>query len=296
MTTTKTKPQAWTRATTVASTLEDRFGLERWSKRNVVLGIAARPDLYALAASATPDDKDLLHSIIDDAEEAAKSRSGANLGTALHRITERIDTGEILDVPTTWRGDVDAYCQTLADNSIKIHPEYIERVVLAKKAKIAGTLDRLVTYEGTTYVADLKTGVSALDYGATDIAVQLAIYAHASHMWKGAAKDADNNRDRYGRYLLPDPDEVPDEYEPMPEVDKTRAIVIHLPVEAGRCDLYWVDIAAGVEAVKQALWVREWRKQKLSTPLNPAPFELDVERPDAEVIPIGGATKQDDDW
>jgi hypothetical protein len=284
--------KSWTRATTIASTLEDRYGLERWAKRNVVLGIAARPDLYALAASAKPEDKDLLHSIIDDAEEAAKALSGSNLGSALHRITARIDTGEELDVPAAWRPDVDAYCQTLADAHIKIHPEYVERVVLAYKPGIAGTLDRLVTYEGETYVADLKTGASALDYGATDIAVQLTIYANASHMWRGSSEDADNNRDRYGRYLLPDPDLEPGEYEPMPEVSKTRALVIHLPVEQARCDLYWIDIEAGVEAVKTALWVREWRKRRdLSYPMSPEPFGPGFS---ADVIPIGGVTAEDD--
>jgi hypothetical protein len=289
------KQKSWTRATTVASTLEDRYGLERWAKRNVVLGIAARPDLYALAASAKPEDKDLLHSIIDDAEEAAKARSGANLGSALHRITARIDTGEELDVPQAWRPDVDAYCQTLADAAIKIHPEYVERVVIAYKAKIAGTLDRIVTYDGQSYVADLKTGATALDYGATDIAVQLAIYANASHMWTGDAEVADQNRDRYGRYLLPDPAEQPDEYEPLPDVSKTRALIIHLPVEEARCELHWIDIEAGTEAVKASLWARDWRKRKdLLYPLNPAPFEADI--PSAQVIPIGGEKTTDDDW
>ena len=104
------KDRAWTRATTVASTLADRYGLEQWAQRNTILGIAARPDLYALAASCKPEDKDQLNRIAADAQEAAKSRSGANLGTALHRILEGIDSGEDLDVPAEWRGDVDAYC------------------------------------------------------------------------------------------------------------------------------------------------------------------------------------------
>jgi hypothetical protein len=74
---------AWTRVTTVAGTLADRYGLEKWGNRNVVLGIAAREDLYAQAASCTPDDKDTLNQIVDQAQEAAKAKSGANLGTAL---------------------------------------------------------------------------------------------------------------------------------------------------------------------------------------------------------------------
>lgn len=279
---------AWTRATTIANTLEDRYGLENWAKRNVVLGIAARPDLYALAASVKPEDKKQLNEIVKDAEEAAKSRSGANLGSALHRITARIDTGEELDVPAAWRPDVDAYCQTLADNSIKILPEYVERVVVASKARIAGTFDRLISYEGTTYVADLKTGVNAIANGVTDIAVQLAIYANADHLWIGDAETVP--RDNFGRYKLPEPVEAPDQFEPMPEVDKERAVIIHLPVEQGECHLYWVDIAAGVEGVKTALWVRDWRKRELHFPLNPEPFGPD--QPTADVIPI----RTEEDW
>lgn len=237
------KERAWTRATTVAGTLSDRFGLEQWGNRNVVLGIAARPDLYALAASSTPEDKQQLNRIVKDAQEAAKSRSGANLGTALHRICERIDSGEELDVPETWKPDVDAYCNSLADNGVKIHTEWMERIVIAPKAGVAGTLDRIVTIGATQYVADLKTGKDVVEYGMGDISIQLALYANASVMWTDGS------------------------YEPMPQVDKTRALVVHLPVGEGRCNLHWVDIEAGLEAARQALWVRDWRKRKdLSTP------------------------------
>lgn len=237
------KQQAWTRATTIAGTLADRFGLEKWAQRNTVLGIAARPDLYALAISCVPEDKNQLEKIVNDAQEAAKSRSGANLGTALHKILERIDSGEDLDVPVQWRPDVDAYCNALADNGITMHPEWMERIVILPKTKVAGTLDRLVTVNGTVYVADLKTGKNAVEYGSGDIAIQLALYANASHMWNG------------------------DGYDPMPTVDKKRALVMHLPVGEARCDLWWINIEAGREAATQALWTRDWRKRTdLATP------------------------------
>ena len=57
--------RTWTRATTVANTLADRYGLEQWAKRNVILGLAARHDLYAQAASCTPDDKTELNRIVE---------------------------------------------------------------------------------------------------------------------------------------------------------------------------------------------------------------------------------------
>lgn len=232
------KEQAWTRATTIAGTLADRFALEQWGNRMAVIGIAARPDLYALAASCVPEDKEQLNRIVTDAQEAAKSRSSANLGTALHRILERIDSGEDLDAPAPWQPDVDAYCSTLADNAVEVIPEYIERIVVVPKPKVAGTLDRLVMIDGLPVVADLKTGKDVVTYGMGDIAIQLAIYANASHMWNGTG------------------------YDPMPFVDKERALVIHLPVGEGRCDLYWVDIAAGKEAARLAFQVRDWRKRK----------------------------------
>jgi len=259
--------KSWTRATTLAGTLDDRYGLEKWGNRNVVLGIAARPDLYALAASCTPEDKEQLGRIVEQAQEAAKSRSGANLGTALHRLTERIDRGEILDVPKEWKPDIDAYCQTLADTGVRILPEWIERVVVTPQYGAAGTLDRLVHVDGRFMVADLKTGKDAVSYGMGDIAIQLAIYANATHAWIGDAEKVP--RDRFGRYELPDPAEEPDAYEILPNVDLERALVIHLPVGQGECTLHEVDIQAGREAIDLALAVRAWRKRKdLSTPLS----------------------------
>jgi hypothetical protein len=162
---------AWTRVTTVAGTLADRYGLEKWGNRNVVLGIAAREDLYAQAASCTPDDKDTLNQIVDQAQEAAKAKSGANLGTALHRFTERIDRGEEVQVPGQWIPDVEAYTKTLAAAGVAVIPGWLERVVVVPKLHVAGTLDRLVTVPGydLPLVADLKTGQDVVKYGMGDI-------------------------------------------------------------------------------------------------------------------------------
>jgi hypothetical protein len=37
---------------------------------------------------------------------------------------------------------------------------------------------------------------------------------------------------------------------------------MHMPVGQARCDLYWVDLEIGWEAVTLAVDVREWRKRK----------------------------------
>jgi hypothetical protein len=41
----------WTRATTIAGVLPDRFNLERWGERMVAYGLAQRDDLLLLAQS-----------------------------------------------------------------------------------------------------------------------------------------------------------------------------------------------------------------------------------------------------
>jgi hypothetical protein len=236
------KERPWTRATTIAGTLADRYGLEKWAQRNTVLGLGLRQDLYALAASCTAEDKQQLEQIVNQAQEAAKAQSGANLGTALHKLTERIDSGEQLDVPATWRPDIDAYLAAFADNAIRV--QAIEQIVVIPWLGVAGTLDRLVTVKGQgPYIADLKTGQDVVKYGMGEIALQLALYANATHVWNGNG------------------------YDPMPTVDKTKALVVHLPVGQGVCTLHWVDIQAGLEAVRLAVAVRDWRKRRdLSTP------------------------------
>lgn len=284
----------YTRVTTIANTLADRYALEQWAQRQIVLGIGGREDLYALAASLTADDKQELNEVAQQAQDYARARSGANLGTALHRLTERIDRDELLDPPAQWKPDIDSYCQTLADNRIQIQAQWIERVVVIPEVQAAGTLDRLVTINDDVLVADLKTGAKAAEH-ANETAIQLALYAHATHVYLGD----EFKRDQYGRYLLPDPLEVPDAYQPMPKVNQDVALLIHLPAGEGNCTLHEVDIKAGWEAVQVAMSVRDWRKRKdLTWPLNPAPFKLEavasgpVEmfRPEEVTYP------KDDDW
>jgi len=89
-------------------------------------------------------------------------------------------------------------------------------------------------------IADLKTGKDVIRYGMVEIALQLAIYAHATHWYDPATRQLHD----------------------MPPVDRGRAIVMHAPVGQGRCQIIEVDIAAGWEAVQLAVAVRDWRKRK----------------------------------
>jgi hypothetical protein len=102
----------------------------------------------------------------------------------------------------------------------------------------AGTLDRIVEVDGKLYIADLKTGTD-LSYSWREIAIQLAAYANAEHIY---------NYQTAVRTSLP-------------TVDKDRGIVFHLPAGEGRCELHWVDLNAGLEGLELAFYVRAWRKR-----------------------------------
>lgn len=241
----------WTRATTFAKSISDTFGLTKWELRMAVKGVASRSDLYALAAATPIEDKAKLDRIAADAKEVAAASSGANLGSALHGFTERLDRGEQVDVPAPWLADVRAYHAALTAAGVRILPHLIERIVVVPDLKVAGTLDRIVDPSGgdPLRIADVKTGKD-LSYGWLEIAIQLALYARATAIW----------------------DDTRRTYEPMPVVDLDRALVMHLPVGKAQCDLYTVDIAAGWEAAQVCHAVRQWRNRKgLAEPLRGDP-------------------------
>jgi hypothetical protein len=228
------KPVPYTRATTLAETLDDRFNLEQWKLRQVAIGLAARPDLIALVG-AQRDDKAALNRVTADALDASESGAKANKGTALHAFTEQIDRGqEPFGVPANMIADLATYTEITARYTI----EGIEEFVVCDELKVAGTFDRIFRRDNTAYVGDLKTGAGAITYGQPSIAVQLAVYAHGQ---------------RYNT--------ATGERTPL-DVDQRTAIVVHLPAETGTAQLYEVDIEAGWEAAKQAVWVRNWRKQR----------------------------------
>lgn len=227
------KPVAYTRATTFADSVEDMYGLGRWQQRMVALGLAKRPDLL-LAVSAHEDDKDELNRLTDQAKEAAASSAAATTGTALHKLAERYDRGQIglVDVPESNRADIQAYIAAMAP--LTIHG--IEEFVVVDEIQVGGTFDRIVEYDGQRYVADIKTG--SIEYSATKMAIQLALYAHGE-----LYEPKQNSRGNTG-------------------VSRNAGIIIHLPAGEGRCQLYWIDLKAGWEAARLCQQVRDWRKRK----------------------------------
>ncbi len=249
----------FTRVTTIAGTLKDRFGLEKWDQRNIVYGMGQRPSLFAKAAAARRNDERTLQEIADRAKEAADSLSGADLGSALHAFAERADRGEEFEIPAPFDADIAAYRKATEAAGVVTAVGWIERVVIIPDLGVAGMIDRLSNgLWSLPRVGDLKTAAdktydnvndageitsqrvvnTVLTYGMADIPLQLALYAHSTHWWTG--KD----------------------WAEMPKVDQDLAMVFHIPAGQAECRIYEIGIAAGWEAVQLAFDIRAWRKRK----------------------------------
>jgi hypothetical protein len=218
------------RVTKFIDVLEDTYLLDRSRQRNVAIGLAARHDLLMKAAAANRD-RNQLEEVIDAAREAAGDSSAATLGSAVHTLTEQLDRGEDPLVPPSAQPDIDAYAQLLHDERLTV--DDVEVFVVCDKYKVGGTFDRIVTLDGHRYVLDIKTG--RIDYGASKIAMQLALYANSERYDPGTGIRS---------YL---------------NVDLTRGIVIHLPAGGGQASLHWADLAIGWTGVALAKDVWDWR-------------------------------------
>lgn len=233
--------RGWTRATTLAKSASDTFTLDRWGLRMALKGLMSRPDLQALVAATPLDDKDTLNKVAQKCKDAMASDARANQGTALHKFTEIHNiartTGKVPEmIPAPWVHDVAAYVEALDKVKIKVLPQYLERITVAPEVEAAGTMDNIVEYNDELVVADLKTGED-LSYGWLEIAIQLAIYANGRGLW---------NREEQ-------------EWDAMPEVSKTKALVFHLPYGEERCDIYWINIKKGWYGAQLCKAVRDWR-------------------------------------
>lgn len=239
------KTALYQRVTNFIKPLADTYRLELWERRMVALGLVANPGLFALVAAAHPDDKNALDDYCKKAKIAAKGGDRADLGTALHTMTERIDRGEDPDTfPEPFRRDLKAYRTAMDAAGIQIL--HIERYIVLPELKVAGRTDRIVSFGSQPKIADVKTG--SLEFGMGEIAAQLACYANGATFY----------------------DPKTQTHEPMPDIDKETGIVIHLPAGQGRCELHFIDLKAGWEAVQHADWIRQWRRRRdLSEPWRP---------------------------
>jgi hypothetical protein len=235
--------KSWIRATTWAAALGEAFALTNYKLRKAALGFAMRPELMVgVAAILDPESKDggrALDVLINRAQEQAGADERKTLGTALHSFCEAVDTGRRIQIPAPFNADIAAYQRRM--RGIKVSANYIERIGLVHELGVAGTMDRLVRFPGyeLPMVADVKTGKKK-NLNWMEITIQLALYANLTSLW----------------------DPVLEHHRKMVEVDRERALVIHLPAAEATCELYLIDVKAGWEMALECGRVRAFRARK----------------------------------
>jgi hypothetical protein len=266
-----TKPLAYGRPSSFGKCIDDDWNLQLWAKRKVLEGLVKDHALYATACALTFDDtskeaKAEINKVVEKALAAVRTDARAELGTALHTMTEKVDRGEVMDLPPVFRADVDAYQKALAQAGFRVVPGMIELHCVCDELELAGSFDRLLEHidTGTIYVGDLKTGAS-VDY-PHGYAVQLAVYANSLFY------DVDTGQ-----------------RSPMPDgLSRDHGVIIHLPAGEGSCSVHYIDLAKGWKAAGVAAWVkRDWQKDKglLSPVVRIAPPAVAAPAPPVEHLP-----------
>lgn len=238
--------------TTLAKIPDNTFNLEKWAKRMVAYGVTITPSLVESIA-AHHDDKKAMDDLCEEAMKAAKAHERAAIGTAMHRITERIDFGEtLIDTPLS-RAVQEAWGRALRSANLEIMPEYIERMVVYPDLWIAGRFDRFVKNKSThkIHCLDLKSGERAVEYPHS-IACQMALYVNAP--WMAAP--------------IPGSGGETETFEAMPKrLDKKVGYIVHMSPE-GDVAVHEVDIEAGWDVVKNVIFpTLAWRDRKDLTKL-----------------------------
>lgn len=240
----------WMRTTNFIEKISDVFSIREWEKQTLVAGLVLREDYYAQACGAlefspgtqdlTKDSKKKINEVIELAHEAGGGNTGARLGTALHSYTEAAKRGQEIRAPKKWQGKVQLYLDTLTANGLTYRPELLERRVVCLKYNLAGTFDDgLQTRDHRLVIGDTKSQKKIYSYCSP--AMQFSVYANADAMWNPTTGT----------------------YEDMPPFDKDVALQIWVPARGdhdGVCEVHWVDIKQGWEAVELAHQVYEWQK------------------------------------
>lgn len=226
----RTENGDYTAATTMAATIIDKYGVQVWEKRHLAHGLIARPDLIELLRATPMEDKRTIDRAVKDALVMSKKDEKANLGTAFHSYAQAVFERRmaIESIPEPFGAAVRAFFAELD----RYHLVLIscEQEIVNERARSAGRYDFVVQHRtlGWLAILDAKTGAD-ISRGAPEFAQQLAIYNHAESRESAMRTDI--------------------------------ALIAHVSVEFGTCDVSQVDTDAGWAAVMLALRVRAYRNR-----------------------------------
>jgi hypothetical protein len=230
---------------------DDKYALEMWNDRMVVIGMALRPDLVERAA-AHYDDRDKLEEIAREAKDAAKAFMAQHRGTAAHAIIEKHDAGQLIIATQFSEATVKSWNKALDDYGLDPVIGMSERIVVYPELLICGRWDTLRRRrrDGRLVVVDLKTGEKADRYPHQH-SIQLGTYANAPLMAGPLSEGKSGWTEDFG---------------PLPEdLDREVGYVVHMP-EPEKAEVLPINIAAGYEMFRDHIvsegGIFDWRKRE----------------------------------
>lgn len=285
---------SYSRASSVGDVVEDQRGLSTWRMQQVAWGIAHSRPLRArgqsIEGTRTRQDKEALRSLAWDAFEYADSNAAAQMGTALHALTERLDAGEPMpDIDDELQPALDAYAKIAA--GFTFHG--MEQFIVCDQFEIAGTFDRIaapkgdmqptdkkgrpigpVIPAGSRLVWDLKTSSTANYFGAKFVA-QLGAYALGVRYrgWQDpdvVARQREQGCDEYHLTPAEKVERTRGERLPWPDGIAPRtdwALIVHVPADGPEnpndppARLHWVKLAEVRELLTHARATMAWRSR-----------------------------------
>jgi hypothetical protein len=284
------KSKRYARQSSHGDTLEDKSGLSNWLISKAIEGAAMDQSILARALASSPyeDHKSDWTKLRQDAIQAARGSYKADIGTAVHAMSERWEQDSTYNPGPKFSPALEAYSKVQKD--LGLRSQLIECQFVNDEFNTAGTCDRLyeltkplitptdeVLPPGTLVVGDLKTG-SSLEYSAPGYAVQIAGYAG------GVLYDVVNNIRI-----------------PTPTINQDWAIIMHLNVEEAHCEFIWIDLEVGRFGARLAEEVREWRRAwrrkggykstMLAVKVAPDPSDEPEPEPEVEVEALSDYSK-----
>jgi hypothetical protein len=228
--------------------LDDESALTLWKIDRAIEGVATTPSLAASIATHVGRSEGRTERR-EKAIQIGRGEEAADLGTALHAMAHRLETDPGFRAPEPYSADLAAYLLALDQGGLV--STHFEVHVCSDTWRAAGTADRIyqaqrelhlpdgsVLEPGQSVIGDLKTG-KKLDYTLPGYAIQLAIYCD------GCFYDIST-----------------DERSPLPDLLHTGwGLLVHLPVGAATCTLWWADLSVGRIGAKLVQEVRAWRKR-----------------------------------
>jgi hypothetical protein len=237
------RPSGW------GSDLDEKSALVNWRIDRAMEGVAMDPSIAATVA-ANLGRGDGRQERRERAIQRGRGDEAADIGTALHAMTHRVESNDGFVVPPTYAPDIAAYLAALDEAGL--HSSYIEVHLCSDEWRAAGTCDRIYTAtrelilpggsrmaRGQSVIGDLKTG-TLKDYSIPGYTIQLAIYCDSVFY-----------------------DVHSDERSPLPDGMRTDwGLIVSMPAGTGRCELLWCNLETGRAGARIVRDVRSWRHRK----------------------------------